>query len=84
MNVELKIYADQTFRLERTSNSDHNKHELDGGNFNFLDDGKVKIQLQSLKVRNQLILGYGCVEVFETKTGLPYQLFEDFLLDKIV
>gem|GEM_PF-5328937 len=30
MNVELKIYADQTFRLERTSNSDHNKHELDG------------------------------------------------------
>ncbi|MBJ8451829.1 copper resistance protein NlpE N-terminal domain-containing protein [Acinetobacter bereziniae] len=83
MTVDLKIYADQTFRLERTSNSDHNKHELYAGNFSFLDNGKVKIQLQSVKERNQLILGHSYVEVLETKTGLPYQFFEDFQLDKI-
>ena len=83
MNVDLKIYADQTFLLERTSKSDHNKHELYAGNFSFLDNGKVKIQLQSVKERNQLILGHGYVEVLETKTSSPYQFFEDFQLDKI-
>jgi hypothetical protein len=31
-----------------------------------VENGKVKIQLQSLKERNQLILGYGCIEVLET------------------
>ncbi|WP_353163927.1 hypothetical protein [Acinetobacter guillouiae] len=83
MNVDLKIYADQTFRLERTSNSDQNKHELYAGNFSFLDNAKVKIQLQTVKERNQLILGHGYIEVLETKTDLSYQLFEDFQLDKI-
>ncbi|OTU19985.1 copper resistance protein NlpE N-terminal domain-containing protein [Acinetobacter pittii] len=83
MNVDLNIHADQTFRLERTSNSDHNKHELYVGSFSFLDNRKIKIQLQNVKERNQLILGSGYVEVLETKTGLPYQSFEDFQLDKL-
>lgn len=58
-------------------------YELYAGNFSFLDNGKVKIQLQSVKERNQLILGDGYVEILETKTGSPYQFFEDFQLDKI-
>ena len=52
MKVDLKNYSDQTFWLERTSNIDHNKHELYEGNFSFLDNEKVKIQLQSVKERN--------------------------------
>ncbi len=83
MTVDLKIHADQTFRLERTSNSDHNKHELYVGNFSFMDHGKIKIQLQHVKERNQLILGDDYVEILESKTGVPYQAFEDFQLDKL-
>lgn len=83
MNVDLNIHAYQTFRLERTSNSDHNKHELYVGSFSFLDNGKIKIQLQNVKERNQLILGNDYVEVLETKTELPYQSFEDFQLAKL-
>lgn len=83
MKVDLRLHADQTFLLERTSYSDPQQHERYEGHFSFLDDGKLKIQLHNVKDRNQLILGEDYVEILNAKTGLAYQAFEDFELDKI-
>lgn len=83
MTVDLDIKEDKTFKLVRSSNSGHNKPEIFQGKFVFANNRKIKIQLQNVKERNQLILGDDYVEILETKTGLPYQSFENFQLDKL-
>ncbi|MHA3892518.1 copper resistance protein NlpE N-terminal domain-containing protein [Acinetobacter sp. GXMZU3951] len=81
--VEIYLKSDQSFQLRRTPNSETQKAEEYQGHFAFEDSGKLKIQLQGVKERNQLIFGQDYVEVIDVKSGASYRDFPDFQLVKI-
>lgn len=82
MTVDLDVEENQTFKLVRTSNSGHNKPEIHEGKFIFVDNGKIKIQLDGVSERNTVLWQQGSVEVLDAKTGLPYEAYLDFELTK--
>ncbi|MFT4022111.1 MAG: copper resistance protein NlpE N-terminal domain-containing protein [Acinetobacter sp.] len=83
MGVDLIIHPDQSFKLTRTSYSEHNKPEILTGTFMFSDAGKLKIQLKNVKERNTLILGNGYTEIIDIQSGASYPAYQDFQLHKI-
>jgi hypothetical protein len=82
MTVDLDVKENQTFKLVRTSNSGHNKSEIHEGKFIFVDNGKLKIQLDGVSERNTVLWQQGSVEVLDIKTGLPYEAYLYFELTR--
>lgn len=82
MGIDLHVFADQSFKLTRTSYSGHNEPEIFTGKFDFMDHDKLKIQLINLKERNTLILGQDYLEIIDQKTQTPYQAQHDFQIQR--
>ena len=80
--VEIFLNPDQSFKLLRTPNSQSNKAEKYAGHFSFEDSGKLKIHLNGVNERNQLIFGQDYIEVIDVKSGTSFMDFTDFQLVK--
>ena len=82
--IELNLLQDQTFKLVRTGNSGKKKSEAFEGKFSFEADGKIKIQLNGVTERNIIVWGQDYIEILDTKSGLPFEAYEDFQLEKLI
>ncbi|WP_151717063.1 copper resistance protein NlpE N-terminal domain-containing protein [Acinetobacter sp. TUM15071] len=80
--IDLKINADQTFVLEQSNNNDNSPAKIYAGQFKFLDNDQLKIQLQGVPTRNMIMLGDELTEIIDTKTQLPFDSYEEFQLAK--
>ncbi|EPF75015.1 hypothetical protein GCM10025882_01880 [Acinetobacter gyllenbergii] len=80
--IDLKINADQTFVLEQTNNNDNRPAKIYAGQFKFLDNDQLKIQLQGVPTRNMIMLGDELTEIIDTKTQMPFDSYEEFQLAK--
>lgn len=80
--IDLKINADQTFVLEQSNNNDNRPAKIYAGQFRFLDNDQLKIQLQGVPTRNMIMLGDELTEIIDTKTQMPFDSYEEFQLAK--
>lgn len=80
--IDLKINADQTFVLEQSNNNDNRPAKIYAGQFKFLDNDQLKIQLQGVPTRNMIMLGDELTEIIDTKTQMPFDSYEEFQLAK--
>lgn len=83
VGYDLELFQDQSFTLLYRSNQDNSVLESHRGRFEFLDDGKLQIELHPLKARNILVYTDDGIEILDSVTMQPYIDHEDFMLQKM-
>lgn len=81
-HVELRLYADQHYRLVRERNAQDQPAEHFTGHFVFVDASKDKIQLVGLQQGGLIAKSGDFTEFYNQETGQAYDSSEEFLLEK--
>ncbi|WP_353173637.1 copper resistance protein NlpE N-terminal domain-containing protein [Acinetobacter rudis] len=81
-HVDLKLYADQSYRLVRERNAQDEPAEHLAGRFVFLDAAQDKIQLVGTSQRGLIVRAGDFTEIYNQDTGLAYDSSDEFILEK--